>query len=434
MPGGRCGRAANGPVGVIVLTALGLVFVATGAEARPAAAQPATTTDRLSLPQPVRNVDPLTGTVFKFRPDRLKTSSVPGPTADREDLRIAVGPTGAPQAVVDTQRLVIHGAGNYVIRELGPARAAVGIGDTVPPVLELGTVVWQGFSPDRRALAATLTLDAAIEAARVPLRVQLALHDRSGAPARLRPGGESPVDGTVDVTLVNQTHTTRTVDGGVGDPNAVAAALDRLRVAADHPRVAVPPTAGAGLPGTIPGALAGQQQIDVVAPLRITGTVTVPGGHPQITGPGTTPVAGGVAVEGTLAGSVTFTVPVRAGQRLALELHVQPWLDPRTLQPPGAARSWRQWSAGSPTSIDVAQATALLMSVAAASAHAAEYSPYLQAHAPGPDLSTFTYVMAPEATTRRAAVALQPHPVGITLTALAALAIVGNAALLRRVL
>ena len=60
--------------------------------------------------------------------------------------------------------------------------------------------------------------------------------------------------------------------------------------------------------------------------------------------------------------------------------------------------------------------------------------PYLQAHAPGPDLSTFTYVMAPAAATRRAAVALQPHPVGITLTALAALAIIGNAALLRRVL
>jgi hypothetical protein len=434
MPGGRFGRAAVGPVRTIVLIALGLLVLATGAGARPAAAQPDAGSHRLTLPQPVRNVDPLTGAVFKFRPDRLKTSSVPGPTDDREDLRIAVGPTGAPQAVVDTQRLVIHGAGNYVIRELGPARAAVGIGDTVPPVLELGTVVWQGFSPDRRSLAARLTLDAAIEAARVPLRVHLALHDRRGAPARLRPGGVSPVDGTVDVTLVNQTHTTRAVVGGVGDATAVAAALDRLRVAADHPRVAVPPTAGAGLPRTIPGALAGQQQIDVVAPLRITGTVTVPGAHPQITGPGTTPTAGGVDVEGTLTDSVTFSVPVRAGQRLALDLHVQPWLDPRTLQPPGGARTWRQWAARSPATAEVAQATALLMSVAVASAHAAEYSPYLQAHAPGPDLSTFTYVIAPATATRRAAVALQPHPVGITLTALAALAIVGNAALLRRVL
>src|SRR5205807_1455516 len=96
MPGGRCGRAAGGPVRVIVLTALGLVFLATAAGFHATAAQPAATADRLSLPQPVRNVDPLTGAVFKFRSDRLKTSSVPGPTADREDVRIAVGPSGAP--------------------------------------------------------------------------------------------------------------------------------------------------------------------------------------------------------------------------------------------------------------------------------------------------------------------------------------------------
>ena len=63
----------------------------------------------------------------------------------------------------DWMKYHTDGQGNYVIRELGPARAADGIGDTVPPVLELGTVVWQGFSPGRRELAARLTLDPTIE-------------------------------------------------------------------------------------------------------------------------------------------------------------------------------------------------------------------------------------------------------------------------------
>src|SRR5205814_800357 len=145
----------------------------------------------------------------------------------------------------------------YVVRELGPARAAVGLGDTVPPVLELGTVVWQGFSPDRRALAARLTLDAGIEAARLPLRVSLALTDAAGRHHALRAGAESPVDGTVAVTLTNQTSSRRTVDAGRADVRPLAVTLDRLRTASAHPRVAVPPVAGAGLPASLPGVVTG---------------------------------------------------------------------------------------------------------------------------------------------------------------------------------
>src|SRR5439155_15518407 len=130
-----------------------------------------------------------------LRPDRLRTSSVPGPTTDREDVVVAVGPTGAAKTVTDTQHLVIHGAGNYIIRELGPARAAVSLGDTVPPVLELGTVVWQGFSPGRRELAARLTLDPGIEAARLPLRVAMRLRDGAGHEHPLAPGARAPVGG-----------------------------------------------------------------------------------------------------------------------------------------------------------------------------------------------------------------------------------------------
>src|SRR5947209_5315686 len=78
----------------------------------------------IRLPQPVHGGAPLQGVNLGLRPDRLRTSVVPGTASDREDVVVAVGPTGAPAGVTDTQKLVIDGAGNYIVRELGPARAA----------------------------------------------------------------------------------------------------------------------------------------------------------------------------------------------------------------------------------------------------------------------------------------------------------------------
>src|SRR3954447_24272802 len=183
----------------------------------------------IRLPAPVHDVDPLQGVNLGLRPDRLRTSVVPGTASDREDVVVAVGPTGAPAAVTDTQQLVIDGAGNYIVRELGPARAAVGLHDTVPPVLELGTVVWQGFSPGHRELSARLTLDPGIEAARLPLKVTLRLRDAAGRVRALDPGGKAPADGTVTVTLTNQTASLRTVETGSADVAPLAATLDQLR-------------------------------------------------------------------------------------------------------------------------------------------------------------------------------------------------------------
>jgi hypothetical protein len=381
---------------------------------------------------PVHDVDPLPNVNLGLRKDRLRTSVVPGTADDREDVLVAVGPGGAPAAVVDTQRLVIDGAGNYIIRELGPARAAVGLNDTVPPVLELGTVVWMGFSPGHRELSARLTLDPGIEAARLPMKVVLQLRDHNGTLHRIDPGGRMPVAGTVTVTLVNQTTTLRTVDAGVGDPLALAAALDKLRAAASAPHDAVPPVAGSGLPLRIPGHRTGSRQLTVVAPIRVTGTITVPGATPAVQGPGTTPIANGVAVAGTLSASVSFTVPMQQGQRLALHLDARPWPDPRTMTPPTPARSWHAWAKQSPGDPAAAKATDTLEAAAAASAHAAEYSPYLQADAPGPDLSTFTYVVASAAQSPRTDDGLRPRPGAIALAVVAAAAVAGNALLLRR--
>lgn len=386
----------------------------------------------IALPAPVGNVDPLATPQLKLRPDRLRKSTVPGTVNDREDVRVALSASGDPASVTDTQRLVIHGAGNYIVRELGPARAAVGLGDTVPPVLELGTVVWQGFSPGTRALSARLTLDPGIEAARLPLSVTFAFHDRAGRSMPLNPGAAAPSAGTVTITLSNNTASSRIVTTGVGEAPSLAQVLDELRRVAAHPGAAVPPTAGHGLPMRIPGRTTGALSLNVVAPLRVTGTISAPGGTAAITGPGLTPHAGGMTVAGTLSGAAGFSVKVAAGDRIGMNLDVRPWIDDRSLAPPARAGTWKQWAASSPSNTAVAAATQTLVINAAAAARAAEYSPYLQADAPGPDLSTFTYVVAPPPRVLRVTADMQPRPGGIAAAAVALLAIIGNAALLRR--
>jgi hypothetical protein len=396
---------------------------------------PAATSTRaeIPLPAPVHNVDPLANVNLNLRKDRLLKSVVPGPVNNTEHLTAELGPTGAPAVVQDVQELVITKPGPYIVRELGPARAAVSLNDTNPPVLELGQVVWQGFSPGRRDLQAQLTLDAGLEAHRLPMSATFTFRDRHGKPGLLKPGGVAPADGTVTMTLNNQTALPTLVPTGTADVGPLAANLDLLLAAGNQPRLAVPPYAGGRLPLAIPGHVTGQAQVNAVSALRVTGTIGVVGATADtVQGPGTTPATGGASIAGTLNAQVTLTVGMRSGQRLALDLQVLPWLDPRTLLPPAPAATWKQWAAGRPAASDVTAATNTLIGAAAVTARSAEYSPYLQADTPGPDLSTFHYVMAAETATRRAGVAINAKPGAITATFTALLAIAGNAALLRR--
>src|SRR3954469_12809388 len=116
--GGRAVRTA-----IMALTvAAPMLALATAPMA--AATSPLPASHGVPLPQPVIEVDPLATPQLQLRPDRLLKSVVPGHVTDREDVRVAIGPSGVPTAVTDTQQLVINGAGNYIVRELGPAREA----------------------------------------------------------------------------------------------------------------------------------------------------------------------------------------------------------------------------------------------------------------------------------------------------------------------
>jgi hypothetical protein len=422
-------RRALAAVGVAAVGWLG------GAPALAAAHAPTAADTGVQLVRPVRDVDPLAGH-FGLRPDRLLTSVVPGPVANTEALTVAVGPSGAPAVVTDLQQLVINAAGNYIVRELGPARRAVGLGDTVPPVLELGQVVWQGFSPGTRTLRAELTLDPGLEAHRLPMSVRIDFRDRQGQHKALRPGGEAPADGTATVTLVNATGSPRTVGLGTASTRPLSAALDVMYAAALRPRAALPPYAGGGLPTVLPGVHAGDEQLTVIASLRVTGQLGVveasAASPAAVRGPGTTPSGSGADIAGTLDGTAAFEVDLHAGQHLRADLDVRPWLDPRTLVPPEG--TWRAWATSHPDASAVRDATTTAAETAAAAARAAEYSPYLQADTPGTDLSSFRYVIAAAAATPRAGEVIRAKPGAIAAAALALVAVAGNAALLWRAL
>jgi hypothetical protein len=423
-------RRALAAVGVAAAGALGsmpLVAVAAGPAVGPAVGG----AQGIALVTPVRDVDPLQGAArLGLRKDRLLTSVVPGPVVNTEALTVAVGPTGSPAVVTDLQQLVITAAGNYIVRELGPARRAEALGDTAPPVLELGQVVWQGFSPGRRTLQARLTLDPAIESHRLPMSVRLLFRDVRGRVRPLEAGARAPADGSVSVTITNATGSPRVVGLGVADAAPLAVELDRLYAAAAAPRAAVPPYAGSGLPTSIAGTHRGDEQTTVLSPLHVTGSIGVDGAGAEVHGPGTTATAPGADVAGTLDGSASFDVDVRAGQHLRMDLDVRPWLDPRTLAPP--AGSWRTWATAHPDVAARVSATTTLAEAAAAAARAAEYSPYLQADTPGTDLSSFRYVIAPKAATPRADATIRAKPGAMTAAALALVAVAGNAALLWR--
>src|SRR5437660_2318008 len=250
---------------------------ATATATSPTGAAPYGIPPGIPLPQTFRNINPIACVtiVVPGRKDRCRTSKVPSTVDDTEAVTVGVGPNGAPAVVTDRQRLVVHGAGPYLIYELGPARTAQGLNDFSQPDAKLGQVVWQGFSTGTRTLDGLLTLDAALEAARLPMAVRIEFTDRAGNRTPLQPGGRAPSDGTATITLLNLSSSPRFLAVGTAKVGPLAHALDTLLAAAKSDRPGVPPYAGNGLPLRIAGTLAGQTETTVTAPLRVRGTVTV---------------------------------------------------------------------------------------------------------------------------------------------------------------
>lgn len=404
------------------------------------AALPAVAADPvLELPAPVTDLRVLPG--VGVLPERLLVSAVPGPVRDDELVEVEVDGDGTPATVTMTQRLALTGTGDYVVRERGPARLAEALDGTVPPVLRRGTVVWQGFSPGRRDLAARLRLDAGIEAERLPVAVRLDYQDAAGT-GPLGPGGSVARPGTLTVTLVNQTvQAARELPAGDVPAAALAGPLATLRAAALAESPGRPPAAGSGLPPSLPVSSPAVRVAPVAVPLRVTGTVTAaagaaaggPAAGAVLSGPGTEPGPGGGTVAGTLTDRVSFTLAVPAAGTVAIDLTVRPVLDPRALEPPDGRPTWAAWAASDPPPDARRAATDRLVDAAAASALLRTLVPYLGADLPGGDVRTdFRYTVAPATTVPVRAAPPTPKPGAIAVATLAAGLVLAQALAVRR--
>lgn len=375
-----------------------------------------TTPGTLTLPAPTGPI-PVVGEAFPDKPDRLKTSVLPGPVDDTERVEVLVGPDGTPAAVTMDQRLRLHGTGQFIVYERSSAQDAEALDDTVQPVLKREAVIWQGFVNGSKDLHARLTLDPGVEAALLPFRVELAWEGGG----KLGRGGTFPGPGTLVVRLRNTTAHTYTLPTGDVPAAALADPLDTLLL---RRWKGAPPAAGRGLPKTLPASdLGPDRTASVPAPLKVTGTISMPGG--RYTGQTSQAVfvaPDGVGLDGVLQGDLELRLDTDGVGALALDLTVEPTVDPRGLTPPRGG-TWHEWANLRTTANERRRAVDTLVTAAMESARADEYAPYLGHHGPGTVDTTFHVAVAPASLTRAARAPLRPKPWPLALLGVAVVAL-----------
>jgi len=364
--------------------------------------------------------------------DQLPGYLVPGPVDNTEDVRVAVAPDGSVVSVVDQQRLTVTGEGDYVIRESGPARSAR-TSAAESPVLNLGDLIWQGYSTGRRELAANLSLDPQLETAHLPLGVKLSFRDRTGRAVPLTADGRVPGAGTLSLQLTNQTGTVMLVPA-VGDAPAapVAAALNLLTRAGagtpgptdNHPANTRLPTVNTGLPTSVPATDVRPARLRIAVPFRVSGRVQVQADA----GAGGTTSTPGTPIDLLVSGSSTVAVAVTGPGRIRLDLAAVAALDPKTASPPAGFRSWPAWAASRPGLTQRRLAANRLLQLSAVGARASAYSPYLGSDFDQTGRTTFHYNLPLVPAAPAPAERLRPRPVPITVGALLMAALLATAA------
>ena len=161
-------------------------------------------------------------------------------------VAVALDAHGTPFRVVATQRLDVRVKGDYFFTIGAPLRAVEAApGSDSTPGQRATAITWAGFNPGRRTLTARATLDPALAAMSLPLRVEV-------APGR--------------VTLVNATGVSATsyTAGVVAPPlRAYFAELKR-----DVDRDVVPSSGGARVT-----TRTSPTRVRVVTPLHVSGVV-----------------------------------------------------------------------------------------------------------------------------------------------------------------
>jgi hypothetical protein len=222
---------------------------------------------------------------------------------------VGIDNTGSPVSVNVIQRLTLNGLGDYTFSVPAPVTDVVAApGSASEPGLRQGAILWSGFSPGHKTLAARATVRLAAARPGLPLRLTIV---RDGGGLTLRIENVSDLPATLLV--------------GPSSAAETAAALDktrrtaRLRPALDELYVNVPRQPRA-------------QDTRVTATLRVTGELRFPGGR-------RVPVS---VVLGD-GGANDFVVRVANASGVPrVRLLVLPVTPSKLLTPPGGSKTWAE--------------------------------------------------------------------------------------------
>jgi hypothetical protein len=211
------------------------------------------------------------------QPPLVETARLRGSVVAAGRVLVGIGADGTPNRIRVVQRLSVRSLGDYAFFVPAPAlsvRAAEG--SESQPGLRPNQIVWQGFSPRRKQLAAAAELRLRDSAGALPIRVRV-----SGAPVRSGPF-------RLVVSLENATGLPVRTFAAAAPASDVTAALDALRAAARIRRAiegrvvrihgtTVPITLGVSAPFTVQGTIgfpAGS--VRDAAPTRFSGVIGGP--------------------------------------------------------------------------------------------------------------------------------------------------------------
>ena len=226
-----------------------------------------------------------------------------------ERVHVGIDEHGRPVRVVVRQRLLLSGKGDYQLSIGGPvADVRAAPGSQSEPGLRSDQVLWAGFSPGRKVLAADAIVRTRPAARYLPVRVRV----------RAEPGGAT-------LTVTNATQTPEIEYTGSVRAPEMATLLDRTRRTSLAGRRLQPTYATfEGLVGV------SKQPAQIEAPLKVEGELAVPGGPPvsfaRVLGDGR---------------PLSFRVHARGKGTPQVRLRVMPAVVTRLLQPPGAS-TWTQ--------------------------------------------------------------------------------------------
>lgn len=209
-----------------------------------------------------------------------------GKLACRERVIVGLDDDGTPHSVRVLQTIVVKQLGNYVFAVPAPVQSVLpGPGTESLPGRRQNQILWQGFSPGHRVLAAWADLRPAESVGVLPLRVQVTTEV---AGSRLGPGEKR--SGALRVTVTAENMTTAKAESFTAEPNPVdlAVVLGWIRSAIRRDVFAE------GLNIRLRSASTTPVETRVAAPLRLEGTLTFAPGTVQLRGArdGVVPISG----------------------------------------------------------------------------------------------------------------------------------------------